>query len=92
VGVPDTLTRWPLLAAAVTLTGTGVAIDVTTDTAERVAIALLMLAGVAWGAFVYAEGARHREWWAGIHDAPAAGVEPGDGGEAGKHDRPEGTA
>lgn len=98
------LTRWPLLLAAVVLTTAAVGLDVTQAAGERLAVALIIMAATAWGAFLYAEGARHREWWSATlrygrrddypanHDAPAAGVEPGSGGEAGKLDPDDRTA
>jgi hypothetical protein len=55
-------TRWPTLLAAVTLTGTGLALDLADPSASPFAAACLALGAVAFGAFVYAEGARHRDW------------------------------
>jgi hypothetical protein len=55
--------RWPLLGAAVVLAGTGLALDLTAAEVAPFAVACLALAAAAFGAFLYAEGARHREWW-----------------------------
>ena len=52
--------RWPLLLAGVTLVSAGVAIDVTTQ--QGVAYGLFALAAASFGGFMYAEGARHRDW------------------------------
>lgn len=54
--------RWPLLLAAVTLVTIGLALDLADVAATPFASACLALGGAAFGAFVYAEGARHREW------------------------------
>jgi hypothetical protein len=58
---PD-FTRWPTLLASVTLTGTGLALDVAEPASAPYAAACLALGAVGLGAFVYAEGARHRDW------------------------------
>ncbi len=55
-------TRWPTLLAAVTLTGTGLALDVADPSAAPYAAACLALGAAAFGSFLYAEGARHRDW------------------------------
>lgn len=60
---PGGFARWPLLAAAVTLGGAGLALDLSDAGAAPYAVACLMLSASAFGAFLYAEGARHREWW-----------------------------
>lgn len=59
----DKLTRWPLLVAAVALIGTAVGVDLSTGPGAGIALAMVLLAAVMLGAFVYAEGARHRGWW-----------------------------
>lgn len=56
-------TRWPTLLAAVVLVSTGLALDVTNQQYRTFAVACLALGSSAFGAFLYAEGARHREWW-----------------------------
>lgn len=62
------LARWPLLLAAVVLSVTALGVDVTQGAASTgIAVALLALAATAFGAFLYAEGARHREWWDRSH-------------------------
>ena len=63
------LSRWPLLLAAVLLAAAALTIDLTqtTGTAPSAVAALLALASAAFGAFLYAEGARHREWWDRAH-------------------------
>mgnify|MGYP001764360190 CR=1 FL=1 len=53
--------QWPLALAAVTLMAAGITLDLTTQAA--IAYGLWVLAAACLGAFVYAEGARHREWW-----------------------------
>lgn len=60
---PGGFARWPLLAASVTLTGAGLALDLTNPAVSGFAAACLVLGASAFGAFVYAEGARHREWF-----------------------------
>jgi hypothetical protein len=59
---PSGFARWPLLAASTTLAGAGLALDLTSPDAAPFAVACLMLAACAFGAFLYAEGARHRDW------------------------------
>lgn len=56
--------RWPLLLAAFILVTSGLALDLSRQETVPFAIACLVLGATAFGAFVYAEGARHREWWA----------------------------
>lgn len=58
----EKLSRWPLLLGALALSVTGVGVDLTSDAARGLAAVLLVLAAVCLGGFVYAEGARHREW------------------------------
>jgi hypothetical protein len=53
-------TRWPTLLAAVTLATSGVALDLASH--APVAFALWALSAACFGAFLYAEGARHRDW------------------------------
>ena len=55
--------RWPLLAAGTALAAAGVTVDLTAS--APVAYGLWALASASFGAFLYAEGARMREW----HDA-----------------------
>jgi multidrug transporter EmrE-like cation transporter len=55
-------TRWPLLLASVTLIGAAIGIDLSTEEAYAVAAGVAALGAATLGAFVYAEGARHREW------------------------------
>lgn len=57
------LSRWPLLLAAVILGVLGVGLDVSNSAAAGLAVACVSLAAACLGAFLYAEGARHREWW-----------------------------
>jgi hypothetical protein len=59
----DKLSRWPLLLAAVTLGVMGVGLDLSNSAAAGLAVACVALSAACLGAFVYAEGARHREWW-----------------------------
>jgi hypothetical protein len=60
----DKLSRWPLLLGAVTLGVLGVGLDLSNTAAAGLAVACVALSAACLGAFVYAEGARHREWWA----------------------------
>lgn len=57
------LSRWPLLLMTIGLVGAALGIDITVSDADHFAIALMGLALASGGAFIYAEGARHREWW-----------------------------
>lgn len=54
--------RWPLLLACVVLVGTGLALDLHSEEIAPFAVACMTLGAAAFGAFLYAEGARHREW------------------------------
>jgi hypothetical protein len=54
------LTRWPLLLAGIVLASAGIGLDLTTQ--APVAYGLWALASCAFGAFLFAEGSRHREW------------------------------
>jgi hypothetical protein len=76
--------RWPTLLAAVTLTGSGLALDLADPAASPFAVACLTLGAVAFGAFVYAEGARHRDWTdterSRHADDTPAGQDPGPSG------------
>jgi hypothetical protein len=57
------LSRWPLLLAAVALLAAALGVDyVGSDRGYLLSAVLVGLAAAAFGAFVYAEGARHREW------------------------------
>jgi hypothetical protein len=56
--------RWPLLLAGLTLTGAAVGIDIGTEEGYAIAAGLAAMGAVAFGGFIYAEGARHREWFA----------------------------
>lgn len=57
------LSRWPLLLAAAILVAAGVGIDyVSSERGYLLSAVLVGLAAAAVGAFLYAEGARHREW------------------------------
>jgi hypothetical protein len=60
VKVPESFARWPLLLAGMTLVSAGVALDLSTQ--APVAFGLFALAAASFGGFVYAEGARHRDW------------------------------
>lgn len=61
----DKLSRWPLLLACVVLVVGALGVDyVGSDRGYVLAAALLGLGAASFGAFLYAEGARHREWWA----------------------------
>ena len=55
--------RWPLGMMGFGLIGVAVAMDLTTDIAAALASAIEVLGIAVVGAFIYAEGARHREWW-----------------------------
>lgn len=59
---PHKLERWPLLLGATLLLTAGLALDLADSAAAPFAAACLALGAVAFGAFVYAEGARHRDW------------------------------
>jgi hypothetical protein len=52
--------RWPLLLAGLTMMSVGIGIDLTNQ--ASIAYVLWALASACVGAFLYAEGARHREW------------------------------
>ena len=54
--------RWPLLLASAVLISAAIGIDLSTDEAYAVAAGIAALGAGALGAFIYAEGARHREW------------------------------
>lgn len=57
------LSRWPLLLAATLLLAAGIGVDyVTTERGALLAAILVGLGAACTGAFLYAEGARHREW------------------------------
>lgn len=60
----STLSRWPLLLAALALVAAAIGMDLGSEGGTAVAAALLLLGAVCLGAFLYAEGARRREWWA----------------------------
>lgn len=65
------LSRWPLLLAAVLLVGAGVGVDyASSERGGLLAAALVTLGAAAVGAFLYAEGARHRDWWGRDGDTP----------------------
>lgn len=64
------LSRWPLLLAAATLGVLGVGLDLSNSAAAGLAVACVALSAAALGAFLYAEGARHREWWHRQDDTP----------------------
>lgn len=65
------LSRWPLLLGCVLLAVSALGVDVSQGaTSAGVVAALLALSAVCLGAFVYAEGARHREWWQQPDDTP----------------------
>lgn len=68
----DKLSRWPLLLAAVTLGVMGTALDLSNSSAVGLAVACVALSAAALGAFLYAEGARHREWWSQHADTPTS--------------------
>ena len=55
------LERWPLLTSAGTFAALGVGVDLATG--APVAYAFMTLAAASVGAFLYAEGARRREWF-----------------------------
>lgn len=83
------LSRWPLLLGAMLLIAVAVGIDLTHDSGLLVVEVLLIIAAVLIGAFVYAEGARHREWWQEIKgdtDQPPATMADGSTNE---HERTE---
>lgn len=55
--------RWPLAMLGFGLISIAVALDLTNDAAVVLAGAIEVLGIATVGAFLYAEGARHREWW-----------------------------
>jgi hypothetical protein len=55
--------RWPLLICSLLLIGSAVGVDLKVEGAYALATALAVLGAASFGAFIYAEGARHREWW-----------------------------
>lgn len=65
--------RWPMLMAAGFLVATAVGIDLSTTTAGYVVTVLIVLGAVCLGGFVYAEGARHREWLGHLFDSSTGG-------------------
>ena len=60
---PGEFARWPTLLGGLMLAGAGIGLDLATH--EALAYGLMGLAAACFGAFLYAEGARHREWWNG---------------------------
>jgi hypothetical protein len=54
--------RWPLLLAALVTFGVGIGLDLRDDGTYAVAATLIGLGAASFGAFIYAEGARHRDW------------------------------
>jgi hypothetical protein len=55
--------RWPLLMAAALTFGFGVGLDLSSrSTSSYIATGFFSLGAAAFGAFLYAEGIRHREW------------------------------
>lgn len=64
----DKFARWPLLLAAGVFTGAAVGLDLTNDTSSYMVVVLFVLASISLGAFIYAEGARHREWLGHMFD------------------------
>lgn len=59
----DKLVRWPTLVGSATFLTVAVGIDLTTEHEVALVEALVALSATCLGAFLYAEGARHREWW-----------------------------
>jgi hypothetical protein len=55
------LARWPVLLAGAVLASVGIGLDLTKQ--APIAYGLWALSSACFGAFLYAEGARHREWW-----------------------------
>lgn len=77
------LTRWPLLLAAVLMVAAGVGVDyVSSERGYLLAAVLVGLGAACMGAFLYAEGARHRDWWSRPPDTPEQ-PEPPDVGPLG---------
>lgn len=68
---PEPFARWPLLVAGTTLAASGVGLDLAAQ--APVAYGLWCLAAACFGGFLYAEGARHREWLEQERDRNAAG-------------------
>lgn len=68
----DKLVRWPTLVGAALFLTAAVGIDLTSDRNVNLVQALLALSATCVGAFLYAEGARHREWWQTQREALAA--------------------
>ena len=57
------LARWPLLLAALATCAGALGVDLAAGhAAPSIVAVLLALSAVCLGAFVYAEGARHRDW------------------------------
>jgi hypothetical protein len=54
--------RWPLLLAAVVAITVSVGLNLADQPSYAIASVLLGLGSAAFGAFLYAEGARHRDW------------------------------
>lgn len=62
----ERLERWPLLGASALLLTLGLGVE-WTNAAALAGAGLILLGAATLGAFVYAEGARHREWWHEAH-------------------------
>jgi hypothetical protein len=83
--VRERLERWPLLGASALLLTLGLGVE-WTNAAALAGAGLILLGAATLGAFVYAEGARHREWWHESHghaDTPAGEGTGQDAGPSG---------
>lgn len=69
----DKFARWPMLAASAAFTTAAIGIDLSNPTSAYMVAVLFMLAAVTLGAFIYAEGARHREWLGHLFDRTTGG-------------------
>lgn len=61
--------RWPLLMASIVFASAAVALDLTNGTSLYMVVVLFVMASITLGAFIYAEGARHREWLGNLFGA-----------------------
>lgn len=68
--------RWPLGLLSFALISVAVGLDLTTETTAAFAGAIEVLGIVTGGAFIYAEGAHHREWWTQYNKKNEQDTEP----------------
>jgi hypothetical protein len=64
----DKFARWPLLLASAVFTSAAIGLDLTSPTSSYMVVVLFVMAAITLGAFIYAEGARHREWLGHLFD------------------------